>query len=350
MPPVTVVILNWNGRQWLETFLPFVRQTTYPDHTVLVVDNASTDDSCAWLRSHYPDIRLLELDENYGFAEGNNRALPHIETPYFVLLNSDVEVTPGWLEPLVEWMESHPDAAAVQPKIRAYHQRDHFEYAGAAGGYLDRLGYPFCRGRIFDTLEKDEGQYDQPAPVFWATGACMMLRTKVVRAINLFDPTFFAHMEEIDFCWRALNHGYTIWCQPASVVYHVGGGTLPQGNPRKTFLNVRNSLAMLHKNLPQGKVIPQTLARLLLDGVWGAKLLLGGDFPSVKAIIRAHRAYLGRWRYWQQRRRDLAGAPPQQWPAQGVWPGSVVWAYFAKGKKRWSSLPKMDRSLGDRVG
>jgi len=177
----------------------------------------------------------------------------------------------------------------------------------------------------------------------------MMLRTRVVREINLFDPSFFAHMEEIDFCWRALNRGYTIWCQPASLVYHVGGGTLPQGNPRKTFLNVRNSLAMLHKNVPQGKVIPQILARLLLDGVWGAKLLLGGDVRSVKAILQAHWAYLGRWRYWQQRRRDLAGAPPQGWPSQGIWPGSVVWAYFARGKKHWSSLSWPAQSLRDGV-
>jgi GT2 family glycosyltransferase len=338
MPPVTIVILNWNGRHWLETFLPAVRQTTYPDHEILVVDNASTDDSCAWLRSHHPEVRLLELDQNYGFAEGNNRALPHLDTPYFVLLNSDVEVTPGWLEPLVAWMESHPQAAAVQPKIRAYHARDHFEYAGAAGGYLDRLGYPFCRGRVFDTLEEDRGQYDDPHPVLWATGACMLLRTSVVRELDLFDRHFFAHMEEIDFCWRALNHGYTIWCQPNSVVYHVGGGTLPQGNPRKTFLNVRNSLAMLHKNLPQGKVFPQILARLLLDGVWGIKLLLSGDLASIKAIYRAHWAYLRRLRYWQQRRYDFPGGPPEQWPSQGLWPGSVVWAYFVRRKKQWSAL------------
>jgi hypothetical protein len=339
---VTVVILNWNGRDWLAQFLPALWQTAYPHMEVLLVDNASTDDSVAWAQATYPQLRVLTLAENYGFAEGNNRALPHIETPYFVLLNSDVEVSPGWLEPLVSWMEDHPQAAAIQPKIRAYHQRDHFEYAGAAGGYLDQWGYPFCRGRLFDTLEADQGQYDQPLRVFWATGACLLLRKSVVDAIGLFDGAFFAHMEEIDFCWRAQNHGYEVWCQPASVVYHVGGGTLPQGNPRKTFLNVRNSLAMLHKNLPAGRIGPQVLARLLLDGIWGIKLLLSRDWGSLKAIRQAHWAYLGQLRHWRAARQALYPVAPSQWPAHGLWRGSVVWAYFAQGKRRWADLWEED--------
>lgn len=337
-PSVTIVILNWNGRHWLEAFLPSVLQTEYPRQEVLVVDNASTDDSCAWLRSNYPDVRLLELDQNYGFAEGNNRALPHVHTPYFVLLNSDVEVPPGWLRPLVDWMETHPGVAAMQPKIRAYHQRDHFEYAGAAGGFIDRLGYPFCRGRIFDTLEADEGQYDTPQQIFWATGACLMLRKVMIDRVGLFDGRFFAHMEEIDLCWRLVNRGYEVWCQPASVVYHVGGGTLPQSNPRKTFLNVRNSLAMLHKNLPGGRVFPHILARLLLDGVWSLRLALARDWASIGAIFQAHWAYLGHLGTWRKARRELFPPPPRQWPEPGIWSGSVVWAYFVRGKKRWSAL------------
>ena len=339
LPAVTVAILNWNGRKFLKDFLPSVLATTYPNFTVLVTDNASSDDSVAMLKEDFPQVKILELAENYGFAEGYNRTMPHIKDPYVVLLNSDVEVEPDWLGPLVEYLQEHPQAAGVQPKIRAHAQRGHFEYAGAAGGFIDRYGYPFCRGRIFDELEPDRGQYDSDLPVFWATGACMMLRTSVVEKIGLFEKAFFAHMEEIDFCWRAQNFGYTLGVEPRSLVYHVGGGTLPQGNPRKTFLNVRNSLIMMHTNLPHGQVFKRIMARLLLDGVWALRLALGREWKSIGAILRAHWAYYGHLGRWQKRRRHIYRQGfPRTWPVHGMWAGSIVWQHFARGKKHWSDL------------
>lgn len=338
-PRVTISILNWNGRNFLEQFLPSVVATTYSNYRIQVVDNDSSDDSLEFLQQHYPQVEILELDDNYGFAEGYNRAISSWKDPYVVLLNSDVEVSPNWLDPLVKWMEAHPKAAAVQPKIKAFHQKDHFEYAGAAGGFIDRYAYPFCRGRIFDTLEADENQYQQSLPVFWATGACMMLRRSVVAETGLFESYFFAHMEEIDFCWRVQNLGHEIGVEPQSEVYHVGGGTLPQGNPRKTFLNVRNSLIMLHTNVPAGQVFRRVVSRLILDGVWAARQIIGGDFKTAGAISRAHWAYFGTLRRWNRRRRHIYRAGlPIDWPQNGMLPGSIVWAYFAQGKKRWSQL------------
>ncbi|GAB4406564.1 MAG: glycosyltransferase family 2 protein [Bacteroidia bacterium] len=336
LPAVTVVILNWNGRAWLQQFLPSVLASTYPALDVLLVDNGSTDDSLAWVQAHLPRVRVLALAENHGFAEGNNRALPHIHTPYFVLLNSDVEVAPGWLEPLVARLEAEPDLAAVQPRVLAWHRRDHFEYAGAAGGYIDSLGYPFCRGRVFDHLEQDQGQYDRPVECFWATGACMALRKTVVDEIGLFEGWFFAHMEEIDFCWRAWNSGYRIACEPASIVWHVGGGTLPQGNPRKTFLNARNGLALLVRNLPTARLLPTLLARLVLDGVWGLKAALGGDWGSTWAIVRAHGymyRHLGAWL------RSRRATPRHLGPH--VFRGSIVWQYFIRRRRTWSDLMQL---------
>jgi GT2 family glycosyltransferase len=339
-PPVTVVILNWNGRHWLERFLPSVLATSYPATRILVVDNASTDDSLAWLRAEFPSVEILALDDNYGFAEGNNRALAVIDTPYFVLLNSDVEVTPGWLGPLVARMEAQPTLAALQPKLLAWHQKDHFEYAGAAGGFLDRFGYPFCRGRMFDAVEKDEGQYEQPVEGFWATGACLMVRTEVTRQIGLFQPDFFAHWEEIDFCWRAHNLGYRVGCEPGSTVYHVGGGTLSAQNPRKTFLNVRNSLGAMLLNLPGRLLFSLILARLLLDGVWALKSLARGEWGVIGAIFRAHWAFFGKIpAWWRVRKRTYGARPPQQVPKAGAYPRSVVWQHFARGIRRWQDLP-----------
>ncbi|MEL6625588.1 MAG: glycosyltransferase family 2 protein [Bacteroidota bacterium] len=335
---VTIVILNYNGRDWLEKFLPSVIQTTYQSHRILVVDNASTDDSISFVQAQFPDIDLLELPENYGFAEGNNRAIPHIHTPYFVLLNSDVEVTPDWLGPLVARMEAQPQIAALQPKIRAYKQQTHFEYAGAAGGFIDKWGYPFCRGRIFDVLEEDQGQYEEALPILWATGACCMIRTEVVQKIGLFDGDFFAHMEEIDFCWRAINHGYEIYCEPASVVYHVGGGTLPQGNPRKTFLNARNSLFCLYKNSPSQQTVGKILTRLLLDGVWGARALLQGDVKTIGAILKAHGAFYRGLGHYRKLKKEIYPQGITAVPSQGYYPKSIVWDHFISGKKKWSEL------------
>jgi hypothetical protein len=336
-PGVTLVVLNWNGRHWLEQFLPSLLRTDYPAFEVLLADNASTDDSREWLRAQHPQVRLLALDRNYGFAEGNNRALAEVHTPYYALVNSDVEVDPGWLRPLVELMEAQPDAASVQPKIRAFHARGDFEYAGAAGGWLDRWGYAFCRGRVFDSLESDLGQYDRAAPVFWATGACCLIRKSASDAIGLFDPAFFAHMEEIDFCWRAWNRGYSVWCEPKGLVWHVGGGTLPQGNPRKSFLNARNNLILLIKNLPAGQLWGSLLFRMLLDGVWGLRSLLSGDAKTLGAVLRAHGELYRSLGYWLGQRRALlaraSGGRPQGW-----YGGSIVWDYFIRRKKTFAQI------------
>lgn len=337
-PAVTIVILNWNGKHWLETFLPSVTATTYQPHEVLVVDNGSTDDSIAFLQEAYPQVRLLAFDRNHGFTDGHNLALPHIHTPYVALLNSDVEVSPDWLQPLVDLMEATPDLASVQPKILAYHDKQSFEYAGASGGFIDALGYPFCRGRLFDSLEQDQGQYDQPMETFWATGACSLIRREVVDHIGLFEPSYFAHMEEIDFCWRAKNHGYRIMVQPRSHVYHVGGGALPQGNPRKTYLNVRNSLATLYKNLPEKGRFRRLLARLLLDGLWALQCLSKGELGTIAAIAKGHWHFFGKWRFWARRRAAIYPHNPPKQLEEGVYRGSIVWAYFLRGKKTWAEL------------
>ncbi|RMG16980.1 MAG: glycosyltransferase family 2 protein [Bacteroidetes bacterium] len=339
-PKVALVILNWNGRHWLEKFLPSVTASVYEPLELIVVDNGSTDDSLAFLQRHYPQIRRIAFSQNYGFTEGHNKVLPHIEAPYLLLLNSDVEVQPGWIAPLVEVMEADERVASVQPKVLAYHDRQYFEYAGAAGGYLDRFAYPFCRGRVFDVVEKDEGQYDQQQQVFWATGACCLIRRSVIDEIGLFEPRYFAHMEEIDFCWRAKNFGYKIMAQPASVVYHVGGGALPQGNPRKTYLNVRNSLATMYKNLPAAEIPFKIGVRLLLDGLWGLRSLMRGDFPTIWAIIRAHFHFYGHLPYWHKRRKQIYTLKKPTRHQAGYFPRSVVWQYFGRGKKTFAELMK----------
>ena len=339
LPTVTVVILNWNGRRWLEAFLPSVFASGYPALTVMVVDNGSTDDSVAWLKAAYPGAQVLELGHNHGFAQGNNLAIPHIHTPYAIFLNSDVEVSPGWISPLVQAMEQHPALAAVQPKLLAFHQRTHFEYAGASGGWIDRFGYAFCRGRVFDELEEDRGQHDEPVDCLWASGACLMVRMEVVRKIGLFEGELFAHWEEIDFCWRAWNLGYRVGVVPASVVYHVGGGTLPQGNPRKTFLNVRNSLLCLWMHLPARRRPGVVFARLVLDGVWAVKALAERQPATLWAILKAHFAFYGMAAAWGRKRRALFGSQgPAAMPPAGYWPQSVVWAYFIRKKKTFGEL------------
>lgn len=342
--PVTIVILNWNGRSFLEQFLPSVMATDYEAFEVLVVDNGSADDSLSWLSQHYPQVRQLPLDKNYGFTTGNNLALPEVKTPYFVLLNNDVEVEAGWLRPLVDLMDQDPQVAAIQPKLLAYQDRERFEYAGAAGGFIDKLGYPFSRGRIFELTEKDEGQFEEPCEIFWSTGACMLVRKSVVDEIGLFEDRYFAHMEEIDFCWRAKNFGYKIMYEPGGVAYHLGGGTLPRSSPRKTFLNARNSLATMLKNLPASQVWYKFFFRLVLDGVWGARSLLRGEFKILWAIFRAHFAIYGSFGFWLRRRREIArktGGIPRHGP--GYYPKSIVWQHFAKGKKRFFDLDGMEK-------
>ena len=293
---VAVVILNWNGEQMLRQFLPSVVKhsilpETLGEAVVYVADNGSTDGSLALLDAEFPMVRTIIFEENYGFADGYNRAIEQIDAEYAVLLNSDVEVTEGWLVPLVEYMDERLQVGACQPKLMAYHQKDEFEYAGAMGGFLDRYGYPYCRGRIFDTLEKDHGQYDADVPLLWATGACLMVRLATYKEVGGLDGRFFAHMEEIDLCWRLRCRGHEVRSVASSVVYHVGGATLNAGHPRKTFLNFRNNLLMLYKNLPDSDLHGVLFVRAMLDYVAAAMFLLKGEWGSVKAVFRARKEF-----------------------------------------------------------
>jgi GT2 family glycosyltransferase len=323
MTKVAVVILNYNGQKFLETFLPSV--VNYSENCkIIVADNASTDNSISFLANTYPQIKLVQLPQNEGFAGGYNSALNQIEAEYYVLLNSDVEVTHNWIQPIIDLMDSDKTIAACQPKIRSYHQKTHFEYAGAAGGYIDWLGYPFCRGRVFDAYEEDLGQYNDTKEVFWATGACMFVRAEIFHKLGGFDAHFFAHMEEIDLCWRMKNAEKKVFYCSDSTVFHLGGGTLHKSNPRKTFLNYRNGLAMLYKNLPSNKLFITLLFRLVLDGISGIKLLLSGSLSDFLAIIKAHFAFYG-----------LIPKLKRQSPktVSQIYQKSIVWEHFVKKEK-----------------
>lgn len=293
---IAVVILNWNGEQMLRDFLPSVMAySVLPERlgeaVVYVADNGSTDNSLTLLAEEFPKVRTIAFDHNWGFAEGYNKAFEQVDAEYAVLLNSDVEVSEGWLVPLVEYMDAHPKVAACQPKLRAWHRREQFEYAGAMGGFIDKYGYPYCRGRIFDTVEEDHGQYDADVPLLWATGACLAVRLSVYKAVGGLDGRFFAHMEEIDLCWRLRCRGYEVRSVASSVVYHVGGATLNAGHPRKTFLNFRNNLLMLYKNLPVNELRNVLLMRCLLDYVAAAMFVLKGEWGSARAVIAARREF-----------------------------------------------------------
>lgn len=288
---IAVVILNWNGRDMMRRFLPSVIQGSGDEGEVIVADNGSTDGSLEMLAEEFPDVRTIALTENFGFAEGYNQALAQVDASYYLLLNSDVETPDGWLRPLLIYMEAHADVAACQPKLLSERERGKFEYAGAAGGYLDRYGYPFCRGRVMNCVEADHGQYDTPARLLWATGAALLIRRDDWRAVGGLDGRFFAHMEEIDLCWRLRARGRGVVCVPESVAYHVGGATLAQGNPRKTFLNFRNNLLLLYKNLPEEDLRPVLRMRRFLDYVAALKFLLTFDFANFRAVLRARRAY-----------------------------------------------------------
>jgi GT2 family glycosyltransferase len=290
---VAVVILNWNGRFFLETFLPSVVKYSINEARIIVADNNSTDDSLIFLKENYPEIEIIINKHNYGFAKGYNEALKHVEAEYFVLLNSDVEVTENWITPIISLMDKDKNIAACQPKIKDYNNQEYFEYAGAAGGFIDYLGYPLCRGRVFNHLEEDLGQYNDETEIFWATGACLFVRAEYYNQIKGLDNHFFAHMEEIDLCWRLKNIGYKIMYSPYSTVYHVGGGTLNKINPRKTYLNFRNNLFLLHKNLPKNRRVWIIFLRLMLDGLAGIKLLLEGKPKHTLAIIKAHFKFYG---------------------------------------------------------
>jgi GT2 family glycosyltransferase len=284
---IAVVILNWNGAKLLEQFLPSI--VAYSNEaTVYVADNASTDNSITVIKKQFPSVKIIQNSANYGFADGYNIALQTVEEPYYALVNSDIEVTENWLSPILSLFENEPTIGIIQPKILDYKNKEYFEYAGAAGGFIDKYGYPFCRGRIFDSIEKDTHQYDDEKEIFWASGACFFIRKEIYRKLNGFDADFFAHQEEIDLCWRAFNLGYSAKYTGKSVVYHVGGATLNQTNPKKTFLNFRNSLLMLVKNLPKRKLIPTLFMRLVLDGIAGIQFIFQGKFAHCFAILKAH--------------------------------------------------------------
>jgi GT2 family glycosyltransferase len=329
---VAVVILNWNGEQMLRQFLPSVVEhsvlpETLGEAVVYVADNGSTDDSLALLAKEFPMVSTIVFDENYGFADGYNKAFEQIDAEYAVLLNSDVEVTAGWLAPLVEFMDANPRVAACQPKLKAYHQRYEFEYAGAMGGYLDRYGYPYCRGRIFDTIEKDLGQYDADVPLLWATGACLVVRLPIYKEVGGLDGRFFAHMEEIDLCWRLRLRGHEVRSVASSVVYHVGGATLNAGHPRKTFLNFRNNLLMLYKNLPEGELRKVLFVRALLDYVAAAMFLLKGEWGNVKAVFRARKEYRKlKTEFRDSREENLRKSVSMNVPERSRF--SILWKYY----------------------
>jgi GT2 family glycosyltransferase len=334
-PLVSIVILNWNGRKFLEQFLPSVESSTWTNKLIVVIDNASTDDSIAFLQAHYPQVQLVRNAGNYGFAKGYNEGLKEVAGDYFVLLNSDVEVASGWIEPVMALMESDTSIGVCQPKLLEYRNKTVFEYAGASGGWLDYLGYPFARGRIFDVNETDHGQYDTAAPIFWASGAAMFVRAKLYQQLGGLDPFFFAHQEEIDFCWRVQLAGYQVYACPQSVVYHVGGGTLPKGNSRKVFLNFRNNLIMMAKNMPAGVATWKILYRFWLDAISAVKSLLAGEGTYFVAVFKAHIAFLG----WLLFKRKQSIFPADKTAKlQGYLHKSVVYSHFVKGKKTFAEI------------
>ena len=287
MKEIAVVILNWNGVKLLEQFLPSIIQFS-PEATVYVADNASSDESVEFVKNNFPAVKIIQNKTNQGFAGGYNDALQYIDAEIYALVNSDIEVTENWLKPIMETFEKEPQTAIIQPKILDFKNKEYFEYAGAGGGFIDKYGYPFCRGRIFDTLEKDNGQYNDTTEIFWASGACFFIRSALYKELKGFDEDFFAHQEEIDLCWRALNKGYNVKYNSESVVYHIGGATLEKSNSKKTYLNFRNSLLMLTKNLPEKSIFSVLFIRMLLDGLAGVKFLSSGQFAHCLAIIRAH--------------------------------------------------------------
>ncbi len=339
MDKVAIVILNWNGAKMLSQYLPTVLKYSRDEAVVYIADNASTDNSLDLLREKFPECRLVVLEKNWGFAEGYNKALRQIEAEYYLLLNSDIEVTHHWLTPLVEFMDVHKEVAACQPKLLSIYNKDMFEYAGASGGFLDRFGYPFCRGRLFDTVEIDNGQYDTRTEILWATGAALMIRAKDYWDVGGLDARFFAHNEEIDLCWRLRIKGRKIFCLPDSYVYHVGGGTLPKGNPMKTFLNFRNNLTMLYKCLPDAELAYVMRWRWFLDYLAAFEtLILNGNWGDFKAIFKARRAF-HRWKkaFQDDRQQIQASRVLTDIPEQRRF--SLLWQYYAKGRKTYDKLP-----------
>lgn len=336
-PRVAVVIIHWNRRSLLEQFLPALMQSTYPNLEIVLADNRSDDDSVSYVRSHYPSITIVQNDNNYGYAGGYNKALPHVKADYYVLLNNDIEVPSGWIEPVIDCLERNHDVAAAQPKIIDYRQRNLFEYAGAAGGYIDVLGYAFCRGRMFEVLEEDKGQYNDTQEVFWATGACLFIRSKVFHEAGGFDEHFFAHMEEIDLCWRIQLAGHRLMVVPQSEVYHLGGGTLNKQSAHKTYLNFRNNLIMITKNLPVSTLLWLIPVRSVLDLLSSIFFMMNGLPNHSLAIHKAHSHYffkLGKW--WKLRKQNKHFKTFNE--LHGVYWGSVVFQHFVKKVRSFTEL------------
>lgn len=343
-PSIAIVILNWNGKHYLQQFLPSVFTTSYPNFRIIIADNASSDDSIVFLKEAYPQVETILLEKNFGFAQGYNEALRRVTADYYVLLNSDVEISPDWLQPMIELLENDEYNAACQPKIKSYKNKQSFEYAGACGGWLDVYGYPFARGRIFDVCEEDRGQYDTTEEVFWATGAALVIKSRVFSQVKGFDEYFFAHQEEIDLCWRMQLAGYKIFCCPSSVIYHVGGGTLPRGASKKTYLNFRNNQIMLAKNLPWSEKWWKVPYRLALDQVSALKGLLSGDGGYFISIIEAHCAFLywlffGNKRWKPVKRKKLS-------TLRGVYTGNAVWQHFVKKKQYFTEIVSLKKRAG----
>ena len=336
MKQTAVVILNYNGAGMLRRFLPSVIEYSH-EASIYVADNGSSDESCDVVRNEFPAVKLMVLDHNYGFAEGYNRALAQVDEEYAVLLNSDVEVTRGWLSPMTQFLDSNPEVAACQPKLLSFKQKDFFEYAGAAGGFIDKWGYTFCRGRIFNTVERDSGQYDDTTDVFWATGAALMIRNEVYKNNGGLDGRFFAHMEEIDLCWRLRSRGYRIACVPQSHVYHVGGATLKKENPQKTYLNFRNNLLMIYKNAPDCQLKKIMLFRKVFDNVAALKFLASGDYAAFKAVRKARRDFKAiRSGYDKARAENMKLAVTTRIPE--VLKSSILYKYYLGFKHTYSSL------------
>ena len=339
MKRVAVVILNWNGEKLLKEFLPSVVKYI-PDYAeIIIADNASNDNSISFLEDNYPHIRIIKNTTNGGFAKGYNDALKQIDHPYIVLLNSDIETPENWIEPVINFMDNHPDVGAAMPKILQYKKKSHFEYAGAGGGFIDRWGYPFCRGRIFNDLEEDFGQYNSNIPIFWASGACMFVRNEVFKELNGFDEFFFAHMEEIDLCWRIQRAGHKVYAIGDSHVYHLGGGTLNKLSPKKTFLNFRNNLLLLTKNHPKQKFVLRLFQKLVLDGLAGIKFLLEGNIKHTHAIIRAHLSFYGNLPKYIKIRKALKQELNNDL-ILGIYNNSIAKDHFLSKKKTYTELNK----------
>jgi GT2 family glycosyltransferase len=335
---VAIVILNWNGKKLFDFFLPSViRHSVQPGTVIYIADNGSTDDSVSYLTHHFPEIKIIILNQNHGFAEGYNQALKQINAKYYILLNSDVEVTSGWIEPCISIMENDTQLAVVQPKILSYNKPQSFEYAGAGGGFIDKYGYPFCRGRILNHTEQDKGQYDQTSSIFWASGACMFIKADKFHEAGGFDGSFWAHMEEIDLCWRLKNKGYKIIYQPESTVFHLGGGTLPYSSPQKIYLNFRNNLFMLYKNLPDDKFYKIIVTRIFLDQVAAVKFFLGFYYSGFKAVIKAHISFLKEV-FRLRKKRNILKKQAIVNDHPEIYTESIMWKFFIRRIRKFSDL------------